>query len=90
MAVPSRVWVGGLHKPTLDTPLDWSSSVGTLIFSSYVGLGPASTVYQKKKILGISGKYLKFLQPQKLSEPTYVSKYPHPRLSIRLYYKAVK
>ena len=25
-----------------------STSVGTLIFSSYVGLGPASTVYQKK------------------------------------------
>ena len=43
-------WGGGWssHKPTLDTPLDWSSSVGTLIFSSYVGLGPASTVYQKK------------------------------------------
>ena len=38
---------GGSNEPTLDTPLDWSPSVGTLIFSSYVGLGPASTVYQK-------------------------------------------
>ena len=51
MAVPYLKCVGGggggSHKPTLDIPLDWSPSVGTLIFSSYVGLGPASTVYQK-------------------------------------------
>ena len=31
-------------------------------FSSYVGLGPVSTVYPQK-ILGISRKYLNFLQP---------------------------
>ena len=45
---------GGGGSPTLDPPLDWSPSVGTLIFSSYVGLCPASTVYPPK-ILGISG-----------------------------------
>ena len=42
---------------------------GTLMFSSYVGLGQASTVY-KKKISGKSStpkKYLKYLQPPKIS-----------------------
>ena len=30
---------GGSHKPTLNPSLDWSPSVGTLIFSSYIVLG---------------------------------------------------
>ena len=61
------VWGGGgFHEPTLDLQLDWSLRVGTLIFSSYVGLVSSSTVYPPK-ILGITRKYLKFLQPQKIS-----------------------
>ena len=43
---------------------------GTLIFSAYVGSDPASTV-QPQNISGISStpkKYLKFLQPQKISQ----------------------
>ena len=43
---------------------------GTLIFSAYVGSDPASTVHPQK-ISGISGtpkKYLKFKQPQKISQ----------------------
>ena len=43
---------------------------GTLFFSAYVGSDPASTVHPKK-ISGISStpkKYLKFLQPKKISQ----------------------
>ena len=36
---------GGSHEPTQDPPLDLSPRVVTLIFSLYVGLGSASTVY---------------------------------------------
>ena len=43
---------------------------GTLIFSAYIGSDPASTIHPKK-ISGISStpkKYLKFYQPQKISQ----------------------
>ena len=42
---------------------------GTLIFSAYVGSDPASTVHPKKisEISNTLKKYLKFLQPQKIS-----------------------
>ena len=42
---------------------------GTLIFSAYVGSDPASTVHPKKisEISSTLKKYLKFLQPKKIS-----------------------
>ena len=42
---------------------------GTLIFSAYVGSDPASTVHPQKisEISSTSKKYLKFLQPKKIS-----------------------
>ena len=56
---------GGSHEPTPDQPLDWSPEVGsTLIFSSYVGLGPASTVYQKKNIGNIKKIFEIFATPK--------------------------
>ena len=39
---------------------------GTLIFSSYVGLGPAATVYKKYQEYQAPENYLKFLQSKKI------------------------
>ena len=47
---------------------------GTLIFSAYVGSGPASTVHPKQisEISSTQKKYLKFLQPQKYPDSVYL------------------
>ena len=47
---------------------------GTLIFSSYIGSGPASTLHPKKisEISSTPKKYLKFLQPQKYLNSVYL------------------
>ena len=64
----------------LDEPI--SPRGGTLIFSAYVGSDPASTVHPKKisEISSTPKKYVKFLQPKKISRFCIITLRKDPKI----------
>ena len=84
----SSVWVGAVAQAHSGYTTGLVPQCGYSHFFFIRRLGPS--IYRlPKKILGISGKYLKFLQPQKWPEPTYVSKYPPPPLGLSIVHKVI-